>query len=207
VEVSGTSEQVKKRVDRVKELLRHAESSGGALVVSVISYGAHSFERKVRDEPAVERAWAATSAGAIAALDKLELHVPVAGDYPYAAQLECALKRIAPKVRAEQGRPVLLVAGGRRPHPPRTDHKSDLLPCPSRTDWREQLGELVRRHPLLTAGVIYDQGADEDVFWGDFGATVLCNSDVVEAWRFGAGLGIGGPPVHVPFPLTGQDGD
>jgi hypothetical protein len=151
-----------------------------------------------------ERAWIASSSAALEALEKLEQHAPMKGDYPYAAQLECALHDIGPKLRQQDGRPVILVAGGRSPFPPRND-RSGLLPCPHRIDWRKQLDAIKRNFPKMTIGVIHDQDADDITYWQELGQAALSSSDVVEVWRFAADLGVGGPPAYVPFPLACQD--
>jgi hypothetical protein len=207
VEVCGSADQIRQRVDRARELVRLAESSGGPLAVSVVSYGAHSFERKVREEPVRELAWASPGAVAVAALDDLEQREPVANDYRYAAQLECALAWIQPKVGHDHGRPVLVMVGSRRPFPARHDSRLDILPCPRRHDWRAVLDALARQHPGMTAGAVYDNDAGDVGIWQELGRTATASSEVIEAARFAADLGVRGIPVYVPFPLVWQDGE
>jgi hypothetical protein len=55
---------------------------------------------------------------------------------PPAAQLECALAELAQHPDASAGRPVLVTAGSRPPHPPRADVGTQIMPCPERRDWR-----------------------------------------------------------------------
>jgi hypothetical protein len=206
VEVSGTSQQIERRSDRIKEVIRAAGASEGRLTVSLLSYGAHSFERRIREEPVRELAWAAPGAEVLDALDQLEQHEPVADDYRYAAQLECALAQVARRVDPEEGRLVVLTAGSRRPFPPRADPRLDILPCPRRHDWRKYLEMLAGKDPRLVLGAIYDRDTQDVAIWRELGRTVISSSDVVDAWRTAADLGIGAAPVHVPFPLAWQDG-
>lgn len=207
VEVSGTSEQVSKRVDRVREVIRAATMSEGQLAVSLLSYGAHTFERQVAEEPVRELAWAAPSDQVLAALDELEQREPVADEYLYAAQLECALALVAARVDREEGRLVILAAGSRRPFPPRADARLDILPCPYRIDWRRQLDVLSGRDSKLALGSIYDRDTRDPAVWRELGRTAIATSDVVDARRMAAELGVGVAPVHVPLPLVWQDGD
>jgi hypothetical protein len=206
VEVTGTSDQIDKRVDRVREVIRAAGASEGRLLVSLLSYGAHSFERKVREEPVRELAWAGSSAEVLAALDDLEQYEPVPDDYRYAAQLECALARIAVRADYKDGRLVILMAGSRRPFPPRADPRLDILPCPARNDWRKHLDMLSGKVPRLALGAIYDRDTRDIDIWRELGRTARSDSDVVNAWGVAADLGIGTVPVPVPFPLVWQDG-
>lgn len=206
VEVSGTSEQIDKRVDRVREVIRAAGASEGRLAVSLLSYGAHSFERKVLEEPVRELAWAAPGDEVLAALDELEQHEPVADDYRYAAQLECTLAWVAGRVDPQDGRLVILTAGSRRPFPPRADPRLDILPCPQRNNWRKHLEVLSGKDPRLALGAIYDRDTRDVAIWRELGRTAISTSDVVDAWRMAADLGIGTAPVPVPFPLVWQDG-
>ncbi|HXL88555.1 MAG TPA: hypothetical protein VN969_06145 [Streptosporangiaceae bacterium] len=205
VEVSGTSEQIEKRTDRVREVIRAAGASEGLLTVSLLSYGAHSFERKIPEEPVRELVWAAPGAEAFAALDELEQHVPVANDYRYAAQLECALARVAGRVDPREGRLVILTVGSRRPFPPRADPQLDILPCPHRNNWRKYVEVLSGKDPRLALGSIHDKDTRDLDVWRELGRTAIFTSDVVDAWHMAATLGIGAAPVNVPFPLVWQD--
>jgi hypothetical protein len=187
-------------------VIRAAGASEGRLTVSLFSYGAHSFERKVREDPVRELAWMAPGTEVLEALDRLEQHEPVDGDYRYAAQLECALAEVARRVDPEEGRLVILTVGSRRPFPPRADPRLDILPCPRRHDWRKYLEVLAGKDPRLVLGAIYDPDTQDVAIWRELGRTVIWSSDVVDAWRMAADLGIGAAPVYVPFPLAGQDG-
>lgn len=206
VEVSGTSEQIERRADRVREVIRAAGAAEGRLRVSLFSYGAHSFERKVPEDPVRELAWAAPGVEVLDALERLEQHQPVVDDYRYAAQLECALAQVARRVDPEEGRLVILTAGSRRPFPPRADPRLDILPCPHRNDWRKHLEVLAGKDPRLVLGAIYDQDTQDAAIWRELGRTVISSSDVVDAWRMAVDLGIGAAPVYVPFPLAWQNG-
>ena len=207
VEVTGTKGQIGKRLDWIRDLITWADRSDGELKVSLVTYGAHSFERGVRDEPATERAWAAPGAGILPRLDELERYEPVDDDYRDAAQLECALALVRSKVSSDDGRPVILTMGSRRPFPPRNDPRLETLPCPRRVDWRQQLAEIARAHHDLTLGAICDRDVPDMAIWREIGTTAIVTSDVVERYEFAARLGIGGAATYVPFPLVVEDGD
>jgi hypothetical protein len=206
IEVAGTSEQIHRRVDMIRELVRSAAGSDAPLQVSLVTYGAHSFERGVPDEAAHDLVWAGPSVEALAALDALEQYQPITGDYRYAAQLECALALIRPKVRPADGRPVLLMVGSRPAFPPRHDARMGLLPCPRRVDWRPLLAELSRSHPELVMGAIYDRDTRDLPGWRHLGRDAVSTSDVFEAHQFATQLGIGGAAVTIPFPMIAPDG-
>lgn len=206
IDVSGTVEQITKRVDRVREVIKLADGSDGRLRVSLFSYGAHSFERTVREDRARRLAWDVTRENALTVLGDLERHSPVRPDYPYAAQLECALALIHTELTVNNGRTVLLVAGGRPPFPPRAA-RTRILPCPHRNDWRK-LAELLRgRQPRVAIGVIYDRDADDPGFWRELGTTSIARADAMDPLLFATDLGLGDASVYVPFPFACTEGD
>jgi hypothetical protein len=205
IEVAGSRGQLIRRADQARELIQLAQSSDAPLRASLISYGAHSFERQVADEAAAMLVWAASGAEVLAGIDALKDYQPVADDYPYAAQLECALALLRPGIRPEDGRPVIVIVGSRPPFPPRLDPRMNILPCPSRNDWRQQLAGLRHGHPDLAVGVIRDQGAPDQAFWQALGRVTDSVSDAPD-WSFAMALGIGVPPVSIPFPLAVPEG-
>jgi hypothetical protein len=206
MEIAGTSDQVRSRVDLIRQLVHIASASDAPLKVSLVTYGAHSFERGVPDEAAHDLVWAGPGSEVLTALDALEHYQPVTGDYRYAAQLECALALIRPKVSPADGRPVLLTVGSRPAFPPRHDARMGLLPCPRRVDWRPLLAELSRSHPELVMGAIYDRDTRDLPSWRHLGRDAISTSDVFEAHQFATQLGIGGAAVTIPFPMIVRDG-
>jgi hypothetical protein len=203
VEVSAASDRIVQRVDWVRELVRLAEMSDAPLKVSLVSYGAHSFERKVPDEAARDLVWAGTSTQALTALEALERHQPVAERYRDAAQLECALALARRKVQPGHGRPVIVTVGAQPPSPPRYDPRLTLLPCPDRVNWERELAELSQMHGDLLLGAIYDRDERDPGIWLDqVGRDAVFTSGVFDATQIAATLGFGGTPVTIPFPLV-----
>ena len=204
IEVSGPTDQFRRRIDRIQDLIAHTDGTDGQLSVSLISYGPHAFDRRVPDEPAKVLAWAADSKTVLLALDKLGERKLVKGEYPRAAQLECALTEVARLLSVRDGRPVLVTAGSRPPFPPRVDIRSEILPCPDRRDWRRPLQKLYGV-PGITFGALPDQDADAEI-WTRLGREALEPLDVVDVRRFAADLGLCGTAVPVPFPLIDTNG-
>lgn len=204
IEVSGPTDQFRRRIDRIQDLIAHTDGTDGQLSVSLISYGPHAFDRRVPDEPAKVLAWAADSKTVLLALDKLGERKLVEGEYPRAAQLECALTEVARLLSVRDGRPVLVTAGSRPPFPPRVDIRSEILPCPDRRDWRRPLQKLYGV-PGITFGALPDQDADAEI-WTRLGREALEPLDVVDVRRFAADLGLCGTAVPVPFPLIDTNG-
>jgi hypothetical protein len=197
-------DQVRRRIDRIEQLVAHTDRTDCQLSVSLISYGPHAFNRKVPDEPAKVLAWTANSKIALAALAELGMRKPVEGEYPRAAQLECALTEVARLLSVRDGRPVLVTVGSRPPFPPRMDVRSEILPCPDRRDWRRPLQKLYGV-PGITFGALRDQNALGEI-WTRLGREALEQVDVVDMRRFAADLGLCRTAVSVPFPLIDTDG-
>lgn len=210
IEVSGAKEQLKRRIDRVEQLITSAGAVSGQLVVSVVSYGSHAFDHRQHEEPVTALAWAMSGDRALAALGRLRGRTPPEGrrppeeEYPRAAQLECALAEVAGRLTGRDGRPVLVTVGARPPHPPRVDIRTEILPCPERKDWSWYLSEL-QAVPGITFGALYDRGASGAI-WPRLGRETLEPLNVVEAARFAADIGLYGPVQYVPFPLIDQEG-
>lgn len=214
IEVSGSTEQVADRVHRVRQLIRQADEAAG-LRVSLITYGAHSFDRKVPDEPATVLRWGGTSRAALSVLDGLETLSPVSQTYPKAAQLECVLALLIERLgtenpRSRPDRPVLVTIGVRPAFPPRVDPRTTILPCPARHDWRRDRRLLARAYPDIAFGAIYDdaaypQGAAGEV-WRELGATALVSGKYVDSREFAADLKLRMSADGLPFPLAETGG-
>ena len=204
IEVSGTKDQLRRRIDRVQQLITRAETTEGQLRVSLISYGAHSFSRKVPDEPPAALTWAGSAKTALAELAKLQKRGTPDGEYPRAAQLECALAEVIRRLDRDDGRPCLVTAGSRPPYPPRVDPRTEIIPCPRRNDWRgalQRLGGI----PDMAFGTICDHDAAGPA-WTQLGRDASESGDLVDVRRLAMNLGLSRPLMNVPFPLIGLDG-
>jgi hypothetical protein len=217
IEVSGGTDQIISRVDRARQVIRQANDSEGALRVSLIIYGAHSFDRKVPDEPARELRWRVSRRAALAALDELEIYSPVAKSYPRAAQLECALALLKDRLSLDKRTPsrsertVLVTVGVRPPFPPRVDTRTTILPCPHRNDWRTDRRQLVRVYREMAFGAIHDSGvfppgADGEV-WRELGSAILVGGTVVNPRAFATELKLRMSAEGFPFPLAESGGN
>ena len=113
VDISGTADQLLRRIDRLEQLVSCADAADTRVRVSLISYGPHSFDRAVPDEPATVLAWAEASKTVLTALAKLGKRRPREDEYPRASQLECALTEVAGLIcnRPQDGRPILVTVG------------------------------------------------------------------------------------------------
>ncbi|POM27152.1 hypothetical protein BTM25_15630 [Actinomadura rubteroloni] len=152
VEVSGPADTVAARLEAVRDVVTAlAEALQGRALVSVVAYGRHTFDRWRRDErPVSVPAWSVPPAEALRALARVRRDAGDAGDRS-AAMAEDMLRTVARRVTPGPGRSALLVVGASPPHPPRTDVRSQILPCPERIDWRRELGELSARGMRLGA--------------------------------------------------------
>lgn len=204
IEVSGGKQHLQRRIDRLEELIASADAGGQWLAVSLVSYGPHSVERFVREEPAAVLAWATTSERALSALRGLAERTPAEGEYLRAAQLECALATVASRLSDRDGRPVLVTVGARPPHPPRVDIRTEIIPCPDRTDWHGPLYRL-RGVRGITFGALCDQDACGEI-WRELGQNALAALEVVDMDCFAVSLGLREPVQAVAFPLIDQGG-
>ena len=102
IEINGTAEQIGDRVDRARELVKQADDTEGSLRISLITYGAHSFDRKVPDEAAAVVRWGITRHAALAELGQLGTRRPVVHAYPRAAQVECVLALLIDRLGQEK---------------------------------------------------------------------------------------------------------
>ncbi len=202
IEVSGGRARVRRRIDRLEQLIAVADAGTRELSVSVISYGPHAIERGVPDEPATVLARAITADRAIRVLRGLVGRQVPAHEYERAAQTECALNELSRLLSARNGRdgrPVVVTAGGRPPHPPRVDIQSEIIPCPRRVDWSTMIGRL-QRVPAIRFGALYDPNAIGAI-WRGLGRDAIATVDRVDIPDFARRLGLVKRTPTVPFPL------
>lgn len=206
VEASGTDDQVDDRLGRVEQLIQGMPSGPHAgQTVSLISYGPHSVERAVPEEPLQILTWAQNGKEALAEVDRLRERGAADIGYSRAAQVECVLTEVANRLTGREGRPVLVTVGSRPAFPPRRDPASEIIPCPARRDWRKALQRL-RQYPGITFGAIRDHGTDDDI-WKQLGSGALARVDAMDAQSFAARLGLlSSAAEHVPFPLLESEG-
>ena len=187
VEVSGAAEQVDERLARVEQLIEFVAAHRRQLLVSLISYGPHSFYPMLPEEPARVLTWASTSDTALSALRELYYRGATETGYPWAAQIECVLSEIADRLTECQERPVLVTVGSRVAFPDRMNPASKILPCPVRKDWRQAIQRL-RKHPGVAFGAIHDEGEEE--IWAQLGIDALAHIGSLNPPRFAADLGL-----------------
>ena len=203
IEVSGGRDRLTGRIQRVEQLIASAESPVRRLAVSVIAYGPHSVERAVREEPVTVLAWATTSQRALRALRNLSARKTPAREYTRAAQLECALDAVVARIDPREGRLALVTVGGRPPHPPQVDLRSEIIPCANRVDWRRKIDQL-RGIQGITFGALCDPDPRGEI-WRQLGQDAFATVDIMDADRFAARLGLREPVQSQPFPLVRQE--
>jgi hypothetical protein len=211
LEVSGSTEQLEHRIERIESLITAAEGSGRPLKVSIVTYGPHAVERNVPEDPASALAWATTSTLALRTLRGVKGHRGPAREYTRAAQVECALREVTGRLSARDGNPVLVTVGARPPHPPKVDLATEIIPCGSKVSWRDELARLRTGLPELRFGALHGKGAVRDVrdvqdVWCELGRDARAEVDVVDMPAFAAQLGLRDPVQAVPFPVIGQRG-
>lgn len=203
VETCGDPVRLKGRLDRLEDLVTTASAGSRALAVSVIAYGAHGVAWRVPDRPPVILAWAAPAPEAVHALRGLADSRPAGLEYPGAAQLECALRLAGEHLDSGPGRPVIVTAGRRPPHPPGLDTDGLLVPCPAWEDWELALDRLCAR-PGITFGAFTDPDSTGRA-WPRLGRDAAAvTDDAVDMDRFAADLGLRAAAPVVPFPVLEQ---
>lgn len=164
IEISGSPGLVRERVEAVTMLVSHvAAEAKGFVCYSVMTYGPHSIDRdrNYPEVPVTTLAWAEIADDALAVLARLARESVPQNGYDGAAQLECLLTDLDTNLTGQEGRPVIVTAGTRPPHPPRTD-ATQVIPCRYRRDWRVPMSRLRGRHAGIAFGSIRDAGrADE----------------------------------------------
>ena len=199
IEVSGDDDRLKLRIDRLAQLIDEAEQGSGQLNVSVIAYGPHSVAWRVDEQPVAVRAWAAQGTRAVQELRGLSPRRQDEREYRRAAQLECALETVARHLSDRDGRPVIVTAGGRPPHPPGMDIRTTIIPCPERVNWKWQVDRIANFRPSF--GALRDAGAHGEV-WRTLGQDAMATvDDAVDMPDFAARLGLRAGAQLVPFPF------
>ncbi|GLX09465.1 hypothetical protein [Microbispora sp. NBRC 16548] len=210
VEVCGPDAKVEERLSRVRQMVSHLSAElAGLLRVSLVAYGAHSYDHRSAGEHPVEvAAWQATPERALAALEWLEERGTITEGYPYyphAAQVEDMLDAVARRLTtSEQVRTVLLTVGDRPPHPARTN-RSLILPCPRPHDWRLLLGRVQSRPDIVLAAICDRQDTSAHPAWRQLGANALAHLDALDIRGLAADLGLAAPDaLPIPFPLLDE---
>jgi hypothetical protein len=200
VEVSGGEDRLDLRIDRLSQLIDEAEKGAGRLTVSVLAYGPHSVAWSVDEQPVAVLAWAAPGARAEQELRALSGRAPEEREYRRAAQLECALETVAGHLSERDGRPVIVTAGGRPPHPHAMDTRTTIIPCPDRVNWKWQHDRI--RSLGASFGALRDAGARGEA-WQSLGADITATvDDPVDMQEFATCLGLREAAQTVPFPFV-----
>lgn len=188
------------RIDRLTRLIEDAEAIAGRLNVSVVTYGPHSVAWRVKERPVAVCAWAASAARATQELHKLTKRKLDERDYLRAAQLECALETVARHLSDQDGRPVVVTAGGRPPHPPAMDTRTTIIPCPDRVNWKWQIDKIETLRASF--GALRDTDARGEI-WRSLGRDAKATvEDTVDMADFAARLGLHQAAQTVPFPFV-----
>jgi hypothetical protein len=207
IEVSGPDSLVGERIEAVRQLFTHvADQAADFVCYSVITYGPHSVNYNNRDFPEVPvavPAWAETADDALHILSQAARRGAAPVGYEDAAQLECVLVDLNRSITGAEGRPVIVTAGGRPPHPRRVDPRTEIIPCRYRNDWAVPLRRL-RRLSGISFGAIRDSGVD-DQLWSLLGETSTAGPAEIVAdsgQRFARDLGLTGQvPRLIPLPM------
>jgi hypothetical protein len=200
VEASGGADRLELRIDRLSQLIDEADKGAGRLSVSVVAYGPHSVAWSVDEQPVAVPAWAAPGAQAEQELRALSGRKADEREYRRAAQLECALEMVARHLSERDGRPVIVTAGGRPPHPHAMDTRTTIIPCPDRINWKWQADRIGALGASF--GALRDAGARGEV-WRSLGRDVMATvDDPVDMQDFAARLGLREAAQTVPFPFV-----
>ncbi|MDN3351449.1 hypothetical protein [Actinomadura sp. DC4] len=200
-ETNGTETVVGERLGRIRQVIDAVSAeSPEHLQVSLLAYGAHSYDWSVPDEPVQVVCWADSPASALKSLTRLEGRPVTDEGYRHAAQLEDMLAEVVQRLDRARGTgdTALLVLGDRPAHPPRA-HPSEILPCPHRHDWESSLRRLRARGVRL--GAVCGRPAHRS--WHHLGDGAPADLDAVDVRRLTADLGLTMPPSgRAPFPLS-----
>jgi hypothetical protein len=220
VELCGSAAEVEGRVDRASQLISDvAGGADGPVRFSLLTYAAHSFDRRPDEEPVTVLAWADDDHDVLGRLLlRLRERGPARVRYTRAAQIECLLAEVALRLKgpegAEAGRPVLVTIGARTAFPHRIDPVSEILPCPRHYDWRVIGRRLSGDHAGMAFGAIRDRGSDDgfadaaEEVWRLLGTDARAElAAAFDVKRFAVGLGLLSPASqYIPFPLTDHEG-
>jgi hypothetical protein len=220
VELGGSREQVAARVQLATELVSAipADITWADTKVGVLGYRDHFGRHRVdvidnpdrADEALVVGCAVSAPAVARSVFRRPALWRAVQVGDNHAAPVEEALAVIAgPGWRWRQGaRHVLVVIGGRPPHPPREGSRGEpMLPCPHRTSWEGALRRL-RQAQAIECFAVRDRPDTSDYSayaWRQLGA-----SSAGLAWRIGevsaaeviSAIGNAGQPAAVQVGLA-----
>ncbi|MEU6415034.1 hypothetical protein [Microbispora sp. NPDC046933] len=210
VEVCGPDAKVEERLSRVRQVVSFLSAElSGLLRVSLVAYGAHSYDdRSTGEHPVEVAAWQVAPERALAALELLEERGAITEGYPYyphAAQVEDMLDAVTRRLAAsEHVRTVLLTVGDRPPHPARTN-RSLILPCPHPHDWRLLVGRVQSRPDTVLAAICDRRDASAHPAWRRLGADALAHLDALDIRGLAADLGLAAPAaLPIPFPLLDE---
>lgn len=224
IERCGTVSAVRERVRRASQLISEVRGGADGLVtVSLVTYAAHSHNRRTDDEPVTVLAWKQANAAALdRRLDALRERDPAPTLYQRAAQVECMLAEVTQRLREKGdagqagqagGRLALVVIGDRPASPHRLDPRSEIIPCPSRLDWRALLLGLAQEQPGMAFGAIRDEEPDQesddpaDDIWRRLGTDASASLTEFHPRSFAVGLGLLSPtPQFLPLPLAVPEG-
>jgi hypothetical protein len=222
VEICGTPAELRERAGRARRLVREAAAGADSPVrFSLLSYGAHTHDRRIPDEPVTTLIWSEADPSVVDhRLERLGARVPASSGHARAAQVECLLadvaRRLRPPEEAAAGRPVLVVIGRRPASPHRIDQVSRIIPCPLRNDWRADLRGLSEAHAGMAFGAIRDGTENDDPFgddpsdevWQLLGTDAYARADVFNPGEFTIELGLRSASLqYLPFPLLVPEGD
>lgn len=200
IETSGGDDQLELRLDRLSQLIDEAAQRVSQLNVSVVAYGPHSVAWRVKERPVTVRAWAASGARATQELQGLRGRQVDERGYLRAAQLECALETVARHLSERDGRPAIVTAGGRPPHPPAMDTRTTVIPCPDRVNWQWQVDRIGNLG--ATFGALRDADARGEI-WRMLGRDAMATvDDAVDMPDFAARLGLRTATQTVLFPFV-----
>ncbi|WP_214107533.1 hypothetical protein [Acrocarpospora catenulata] len=201
IEICGHSDQVRTRIDQAGQMVdKVAASLPGRLKVSLVTYAAHSYDFQVKEEGVLIPAWKVAPGQAREELVGLDRAGPAPWGYPDGAQLEDMLAAVLARLGPERDEDtVLLIIGGRNPHPPAAS--SHILPCPNQHDW-EQLVRRFERRRGARLGVIHDRPPEQaGREWTRLGRAAMAHLDFVDFPALRAGLGLSARDQAVNFPL------
>jgi hypothetical protein len=199
---------VHQRLDAARRLIEYVAAESTDLVCySVAVYGPHRLHLGNPEYPEVQArtlAWAVAADGALDQLDQLSASGPAEFGYERAAQLECMLTDLEGQLTGQEGRPVIVTAGARPPHPPRVDPGTGIIPCFRRNDWKIPLTQLQARFAGIKFGAIRET-APTDELWRQLGASAVAIDGLLVP-SFAQSLGLTSlvplpsvPPIALPL--------
>ena len=167
VEVCGGDDRLQLRIDRLAELIAEAENGAGRLRVSVVAYGPHGVAWKVEDRPPEIRAWAASGARGDQRAARAGRPPGGRAGVPAGGPARVRPRAGAGHLSAADGRPVIVTAGGRPPHPPATGHAqaAHSVSRLGELGWRSSAGCWACRGSLRRAARPEVPGRDMGAAW------------------------------------------